>query len=366
MKLPSEIREALRPVKASTLDELDTPCVLIEARRVEANLRRAQDHLAGLGLRVRPHIKTHKIPAIAHWARRLGACGLTVQKIGEAEVMADAGLDDIFLPYNILGAGKLARLRALHERVVLSVTADAEPVVAGYAEAFRDAARPLSVLVECDTGAGRCGVQDADEAVALARAIDAAAGLRFAGLMTYPPAGAPERAAEWLGRAIEALEAAGLPPERVSGGGTPDLTRAGEVPMATEHRPGTYVYSDLMQVAHGHGTLEDCALTVLTTVVSRPTPDRAVLDAGSKALTSDLVGRTGHGLIREAPRAVIAALSEEHGTVETNGESLAIGQRVRVVPNHACPVTNLFDEVVLIDGNEVLGSLAVLARGRVA
>ena len=234
--------------------------MLIEARRVEANLRRAQDHLAGLGLRVRPHIKTHKIPAIAHRARRLGACGLTVQKIGEAEVMADAGHDDIFLPHNIMGAGKLARLRALHDRVTLSVTADSERVVRGYAEAFADAARPLPVLVECDTGAGRCGVQDADEAVALARAIDAAAGLRFAGLMTYPPAGAPERAAEWLARTIEALEAAGLPPERVSGGGTPDLMRAGEVPMATEHRPGTYVYSDLMQVAHGHGTLEDCAL----------------------------------------------------------------------------------------------------------
>ena len=365
MKLPPEIRDALRPMRAATVGELDTPCVLVEARRVEANLVRAHEHLRGLGLSVRPHVKTHKIPALAHWARRLGATGITAQKIGEAEVMADAGLDDILVPYNILGTAKLARLRALHERVSLSVTADSAPVVAGYAEAF-DASRPLPVLVECDTGAGRCGVQDPEDAVALARAIDAAPGLRFAGLMTYPPKGRPDLAGAWLAEAADRLARAGLPAERISNGGTPDLAAAGAVAVATEHRPGTYIYSDLMQVAHGHGTLEDCALTVLATVVSRPAPARAVLDAGSKALTSDLVGQPGHGLILEAPGARIASLSEEHGVVELRGEALDVGQRVRVVPNHACPVSNLFDQVVLVDGTAVLGALDVLARGRVA
>jgi D-serine deaminase-like pyridoxal phosphate-dependent protein len=315
-----------------SLENLDTPCVLIDIDRVEANLKRAQDYADAHRLKLRPHIKTHKLPRFALRQIELGAVGITCQKLGEAEVMADAGVKDIFLPYNILG-----------ER------------------------RPLPVLVECDTGMGRCGVQTPEEALALARAIDSAPGLVFAGLMTYPALGKVEANAAWLAAAVELLNREGVTPSVVSNGGTPDMGRAAEVAVATEHRPGTYIYLDRYQVAKGVGTLDDCALTVLATVVSRPTEDRAVIDAGSKALTSDTLGLDGFGLVVGYPEAVIRSLSEEHGVIDLSAcpRKPAIGEQLRIIPNHACVVSNLFDEVTLISGNEAVETIKVAARGRV-
>ncbi len=349
------------------LSDLETPAVLIDIDRVEANLRRAQDYADRHGLKLRPHIKTHKLPRFARRAIELGAVGITVQKLGEAEVFADAGIREIFLPYNIIGAAKLARLRALAERVDISVTADSRQTVAGLAATFADARRPLTVLVECDTGMGRCGVQSPAAALELAREIAAAPGLHFGGLMTYPAAGQVEQNAAWLAEAAALLTAEGLPPELVSNGGTPDLWRAHEVTAATEHRPGTYIYMDRFQVAKGVGTWADCALTVLATVVSRPTEDRAIIDAGSKALTSDTLGLTGFGLIEAYPEAVITGLSEEHGTVDLSRciDKPGIGDTVRIIPNHACVVSNLFDRVHLISGDRLVETVEVAARGRV-
>jgi D-serine deaminase-like pyridoxal phosphate-dependent protein len=348
-------------------ESLDTPCVLIDLPRVEANLQRAQAFADARGLKLRPHIKTHKLARFARRQVELGAAGITCQKLGEAEVMADAGLADIFLPYNILGEAKLARLKALAERVRLSVTADSAATVAGLAKTFHDAAEPLPVLVECDTGMGRCGVQSPEEALALARLIAAARGLTFAGLMTYPAAGKVEANAAWLAAAAELLTREGLPPKIVSSGGTPDLWRAAEAAVVSEHRPGTYIYLDRYQVAKGVGTLDDCALTVLATVVSRPTPDRAILDAGSKALSSDTLGLDGFGLVLEYPDAIVRSLSEEHGVIDLTAcaKRPEIGERVRIVPNHACVVSNLFDTVALISGDDVVEVAAVTARGRV-
>jgi D-serine deaminase-like pyridoxal phosphate-dependent protein len=350
-----------------TIHDIETPAVLIDVDRVEANLTRAQSYADAHGLKLRPHIKTHKLPRFAHRQVELGAVGITCQKLGEVEVMADAGLTDIFLPYNILGAAKLARLVALADRVRLSVTADSAVTIEGYAEAFANRAEPLPVLVECDTGKGRCGVQTPAEALALAQAIDAAAGLRFAGLMTYPATGDVPGTQAWLAEAAALLDRSGLPAETVSNGGTPDFWSAHEVTAATEHRPGTYIYLDRYQVAKGVGSLDDCALTVLTTVVSCPRTERAILDAGSKSLTSDLLEMQGYGLILEHPEAVITALSEEHGNVDVSrcNDRPKIGARVRVVPNHACVVSNLFDRVHLISGEEVVDVAEVAARGRV-
>jgi len=349
------------------LDDLDTPCVLIDLDRVETNLKRVQDFADAHRLKLRPHIKTHKIPRFALRQIELGAIGITCQKLGEAEVMAAAGVKDIFLPYNILGDRKLARLRALADRVTISVTADSDLTIAGLSRAFAGAARPLPVLVECDTGMGRCGVQTPDEALALARAIDAAPGLVFAGLMTYPAAGKVEANAAWLASAVALLKREGLPPAIVSNGGTPDINRAAEVAAATEHRPGTYIYLDRYQVAKGVGALDDCALTVLTTVVSRPTDDRAVVDAGSKALTSDTLGLDGFGLVVGYPDAIIRSLSEEHGVIDVSGcaRKPALGERLRIIPNHACVVSNLFDEVTLVSREKIVETIPVAARGRV-
>ena len=350
------------------IDDIDTPAVLIDLDIVDRNLRAAQDYADAHGFALRPHVKTHKLPRFALAQMALGAVGITAQKLGEAEAMADCGITDIFLPYNILGAGKLARLKALAGRVKLSVTADSLVTLSGYCATFTDPANPLTVLVECDTGANRCGVQTADEAVALARAIAAAPGLSFGGLMIYPRRGGVVDTQGWLATTIAALTMANLPPPVVSTGGTPDMMRAAEVTHATEHRPGTYIYNDRMQVGWGHGTWNDCALTVLTTVVSRPTDTRAILDAGSKALAADPAPQGGHGRIITYTDAVITALNEEHGIVDLTGcpDKPQIGDRVRVIPNHACVVTNLFDQVYLIRGTVVEEVAQVTSRGKLA
>jgi len=349
------------------IHDVDTPAVLIDLDKVEANLKRTQDYADAHGVKLRPHIKTHKLPRFAKRQIELGAIGITVQKLGEAEVMADAGITDIFLPYNILGNAKLERLKALSERITIRVTADSTETVAGLSGAFAGAKKPLEVLVECDTGMGRCGVQSPQAAVELARVIAGSSGLSFAGLMTYPAAGKHAEAARWLAQGKRLLEEAGLPARIISNGGTPDLWHAHEAEVATEHRPGTYIYMDRYQVEKGVATLDDCALTVIATVVSRPTQTRAIIDAGSKALTSDTLGLSGYGHVVGYPDAVITSLSEEHGTIDlsASAEKPGIGEKLRIVPNHCCVVSNLFDRVTLVRGDEVVETVPVAARGRV-
>jgi D-serine deaminase-like pyridoxal phosphate-dependent protein len=356
-----------RPGAMTQFSDIDTPAVLIDVEKVEANLRRAQDYADRHGLKLRPHIKTHKLPRFARQAIELGAVGITVQKLGEAEVFADAGVTNIFLPYNIIGPAKLARLRALHARVTISVTADSAETVEGLSRSFADNPTPLTVLVECDTGMGRCGVQSPEAAVALAEKIAYSPGLRFGGLMTYPAAGQVDSNAAFLAAAKAALAAHGLPAAVVSNGGTPDLWRAHEVTAATEHRPGTYIYMDRFQVGKGVGTWDDCALTVLATVVSRPTDNRAIIDAGSKSLSSDTLGLAGFGRIEQYPDAVITGLSEEHGTIDLSASAAKpqIGDTLRIIPNHACVVSNLFDRVHLVSAGRLLETVTVDARGRV-
>ena len=349
-----------------TIDELETPAVLIDLDRVEANLKRAQAHADANGYKLRPHIKTHKLPRFALEQLKLGAVGITVQKLGEAEVMADAGLTDIFVPYNILGDTKLARLAVLNDRITISVTADSPDTVAGYARTFLGRAKPLTVLIECDTGGGRCGVQSPTQALALARQIAQAPGLRFGGLMTYPGRGKFAEADRWLADAKAMLEAAGLPVDRITSGNSPDIWHTGDS-VVTERRPGTYIYFDRSQVEFGAASFADCALTVLATVVSRPTATRAVIDAGSKALSSDTLGLTAFGVIRGREEIAVASLSEEHGVIELPEASdwPRVGERIHIIPNHACVVTNLFDAVHLVDGKGDVEAVPVAARGRV-
>lgn len=350
-----------------TVREIETPAVLIDLARVDANLRKAQVFAASAGIQLRPHVKTHKLSAFARRQVELGAVGITVQKLGEAEVMAEAGLADMLLTFNVIGTAKLARLAALHRRVTIRVVADSAECVAGLASVFADPTRPLGVFVECDTGGGRCGVQTPEAALALARRILAVPGLSLAGLMTYPAAGKYKQAADWLARAKALFDAQGIPLPVITTGGTPDLWQADKAGVATEYRPGTYIYMDRSQVVAGAATYDECALTVLATVVSRPTPDRAIIDAGSKALTSDLLGLADYGYVVEFPEARITGLSEEHGTIDVSAcaRKPAIGETVRIIPNHCCPVSNLFDQVHLVRDGQVVETVAVAARGRV-
>lgn len=346
----------------TTLD-LDTPAVIIDLDRVEANLVRAQDYADAHGLALRPHVKTHKLPELALRQVELGAVGITCQKLGEAEVMADTGLDDILITFNLVGPAKLRRARELARRVKLSLSVDD----AGVATALAEAGVKADILIECDTGAGRCGVSTPAAAVELARAVDRLPGLTLRGLMTYPPQGRPAEVGARLAETTAAMAAAGLACEVVSTGGTPDMLHAATYGGTTEHRPGTYIYSDRSQAARGWGSLADCALRVLATVVSTPTPDRAVLDAGSKTFSSDLLGMNGFGHIVEYPELALTSLNEEHGMLDCSQSRHrpTIGERVTVIPNHACVISNLFDTVYGVRAGVVERRLTVAARGRV-
>jgi D-serine deaminase-like pyridoxal phosphate-dependent protein len=341
---------------------------VIDEDRLAANIARAQSYLDGHGLAFRPHIKTHKIPSVARAQIAAGAVGINCQKVSEAEAFADAGFEDILITYNILGPAKLERLAALNARIPrLAVIADSRATVAGYAAAFA-AARPLSVLVECDTGGGRVGVQSPADAVALARDIAAAPGLSFGGLLTYPAVGGAARVEAFFTATMALLAAEGIECPVRSNGGSPDFFSAHLVLSATEHRAGTYAYNDRSMVRAGHCTDADLAMHVLATVVSRPTATRAVIDAGSKALTSDLLGFADHGGIEDLPGAKIVGLSEEHGTVDLSGcagRLPEVGEMVRIVPNHTCVVSNLFDRMVFHRGGVVTRVEDVAARGTV-
>lgn len=346
--------------------EIDTPAVLVDLDIVQSNIDRFQAHCDAHGLALRPHIKTHKLPALARRQIGAGAIGITCQKISEAEAMiAEGGIEDVLLTYNILGKAKLQRLRALAGKVRLSVVCDNITVARGLSDAFRGTGEALRVLIECDTGAGRCGAPTPEAAATLASTVDSLPGLRFAGLMTYPPSGQEAAVQDWLSRAIAACEARGLTVGTVSNGGTPGMWQAQEVPAATEYRIGTYIYNDRSLVARGTCDWDDCALTVLATVVSVPAPDRAIIDAGSKVLTSDLLGLSGYGHVLGRPDIAIEALSEEHGTLRAGRIGLSVGDRVRIVPNHACVVTNMLDRVELVRGRAHEGPAPVAARGQV-
>jgi len=346
------------------IDELETPVPVVDIDRLEANITRLQTYLDEHKLANRPHIKTHKIPAIAKMQIDAGAIGITCQKVSEAEVMAAAGFDDILLPYNIIGESKLKRLMALASRIKLSVTADSAFTARGLSNAALLADLTLPVLVECDTGGGRCGVQSPQEAADLARLIGSLPHLHFGGLMTYP---SNEQLDPFVRETRALLEDDHLPIERVSGGGTPTMWQAHTLTELTEHRAGIYVYGDRLTLRSGAVTLDTCALRIITTIISRPTPDRGILDAGSKTLSMDLHGLEGYGYICEYPEAKILALTEEHGHVDFSAcaRKPQIGERVSIIPNHCCVVTNLFDEFVGVRGDQVEVTWQIEARGTV-
>ena len=344
------------------LTSLDTPFATVDLDAVERNIARMQSYCDEHGLAFRPHIKTHKIPAIAQMQVAAGAVGITCQKLGEAEVMADAGIEDIFLPYNILGEAKLERLMQLARRTRMSVTADSDVTVRGLATAAQRAGVTLPVLVEFDTGGSRCGVQSPEAAAELARLITGSEGLRFGGLMTYPT---NANTGAFVRNTTALLTPDGIQIERVSGGGTANMWHAHEYPEVNEHRAGMYIFGDRNIIKAGAMTIEECAFKVLTTVVSRPTADRGILDGGSKTFSSDLLGLEGHGMILEYPEARFYSMSEEHGHVDfaACARKPVIGERVTVIVNHCCPVANLFNQLVGVRDDTVDVTWPVAARG---
>ena len=347
--------------------DLDTPAVTILLDRLDANIARAQAETEAAALANRPHIKTHKIPEIAKMQMAGGAVGITCQKLGEVEVFIDAGVtDDILVTFNILGTAKTDRLMQLSERVKrLAVVADNDVVVRGLSEAGVRHGRDVPLLIECDAGYGRNGVQTPQAARELAQLATNLPGIRFEGLMTFPnmvPA-----TATFINEALELLAADGIPVPVVSGGGTPALKTLADFPMMTEHRAGTYVYNDVMMVSAGAATWDDCAMHVRATVVSMPTPERAIIDAGSKVLTREQHSLADFGRVVDYPGAVVANMSEEHGIVDLSNAAAKpkIGEAINIIPNHCCVVSNMVDEVYGIRNSAVEVVWPVAARGKV-
>jgi len=349
------------------ISDLDTPSVTILIDRVKANIERIQGMVAGAGFANRPHIKTHKIPQIARMQITAGAVGLTCQKLSEAEAFIDAGVtDDILITFNIVGEKKLERLMALSARIKrLAVVADSETVLRGISAAALRHDRVVPFLVECDTGFGRNGVQSPADALALARISAGLPGVRFEGLMTFP-IGMPATRT-FLVETLALFAEAAIPVPIVSGGGTPALGSLADFPMLTEHRPGTYVYNDVMMMASGIAGWDDCALQVRATVVSRPSPNRAVVDAGSKVLTREQYYVKGFGRVVEYPDAVVTNLSEEHGIIDLSLSATKpeVGDVISIIPNHCCVVSNMVDQVYVVRGDEVIDIYPVAARGAV-
>jgi D-serine deaminase-like pyridoxal phosphate-dependent protein len=351
------------------VSELDTPAVVVDLDIFERNLKHVADYAAAHQLRLRPHTKTHKSPEVAQKQLTLGAAGLTVAKIGEAEVLVPAlPAVDLLVAFPIFGAAKVDRLRHIADRTPVTVAVDSLAA----AEQLRGTG--IALLVELDVGLGRVGVTPA-EAVDLARAITRIPGVSFRGITFYPghiKNEDPEAIAalsQTISKTVSELRRAGLDPEIVSGGSTPTLYHSHEVEGLNEIRPGTYVYNDLNTVASGACTLADCAASVLVTVVSTPRPGTMIVDGGSKTFSSDRLSNPADvtfGRIAEAPDCRFHKMNEEHGFVDISRaeRSFACGDKLRIIPNHICVIMNLHERVFGIRGGDVEREWKVEARGR--
>jgi D-serine deaminase-like pyridoxal phosphate-dependent protein len=359
--------------------QLDTPALVIDLSVLERNIAEMARAAADAGVGLRPHTKTHKSPEIARMQVDAGASGITVAKLGEAEVMVDAGLNDILIAYPIVGDQKLERLRALVARASVRVSLDSVVVANGVGRVGTDAGASIPVLVEVDTGLHRMGRAAGEASAELALDIAAVPGVEVVGLLTH--AGHAYRAADHddLRRvaereALDLLETAercaraGLHVQEISVGSTPTARTATAVPGVTEIRPGTYVFNDVQQMRLGVAIAETCAARVLTTVVARPTGDRFVLDGGTKAFTSDGGDGPpfpGRGVVVGRQDLILEFMNEEHAVGRVlGGGSLAIGDRVEVIPLHACTCVNMFDVAYGVRNGEVAREIPIAARGR--
>jgi len=372
------------------LTQLRTPCVLIDRTRMERNLERMQSAASRRGLRLRPHAKTHKSVELARRQVTGGAVGICCAKLGEAEVFADAGFDDVRLPYP-LNPVNAERVIDLLDRTRLSFIVDHMDVARDWSDVMRREGGEVDILVKVDVGFHRCGIDPArKDAADFVAAVAALPGLRFRGLLSHAghAYGATTEAqlrsiaedeVRTLTSLAENVRARGVEVDEISVGATPPIRFSVEQSGITEIRPGNYIYFDRTQVALGAASWDDCALTVLARVVSKPADDRIVLDSGSKTLTNDLARgcapSPGYGAALREISGVQAAdesllierLSEEHAAVRAVDGSTPLkpGDLVRIVPNHSCVVSNLVDSAWLMDGDDVIERLEISARGRI-
>ncbi len=356
--------------------KLDTPSVLLKMDVVEANIARMAALGREAGVKLRPHTKTHKSPDLAKLQLSAGASGITVAKLGEAEVMAEAGIDNILIAFPLIGKQKLERLTALHRKIKVITSTDSFEVAEGLSRVGESIGQPVPVYLEVDTGLGRCGLTPGRETVEFARSLARLSGVRITGVMTHEGHAwkttahdehgrIAKEAAKALAETAAALRAEGFPCHEVSVGATPTSFHIAQAAGATEFRPGTYAFSDRNLLSMGYAGENQCALTVLATTVGRPAPTRVILDTGSKTLSQDKISADPlMGRVIGQPDWKLISLSEEHGVVRVPADAeVTIGGRLELIPNHACVVTNLSDAFITVRGGQVQGELLVAARG---
>ena len=361
------------------ISELETPAVVVDLDVMERNLARMAAYCREHQLLLRPHTKSHKIPELAQRQIASGAMGITVAKLGEAEVMLKAGITDILIAYPIVGEDKTTRLARLAEQATISVALDSEEAARGISAAVTRQGSTIVVLVEMDVGFRRCGLGNENDLLALARVITDLPGLEFKGLMFFPghfTVGPEQRADlrthvnEYLDRSLEIFARAGVPLAIVSGGSTPTAYESSLFHGVNEVRPGMYIFNDRTTAGIQAASLSDCALSVVVTVVSTAVPEHAIVDGGSKTFSSDRYQAedgVGFGLLKEDHAAIIERLSEEHGilNVAHSERRHRVGDRLSIIPNHVCTTLNMHDEVYGVRGEQIETVWRVAGRGKV-
>ncbi|MEN6603918.1 MAG: alanine racemase [Bryobacteraceae bacterium] len=361
------------------IQDLDTPALIIDLDIMERNLRRAADYARAHGLRLRPHTKTHKIPAIGRKQLDLGAAGLSVAKVSEAEVMLNASPEDLLFAYPVVGSAKMPRLVEVARRTRVTVALDSIKVARALSDAASAGKVELGILTEADAGYCRVGVQPGEALLSLVRDVARLPHLRWEGIAIYPghirdlrePEGQRqlEAVSKTVARIRENLKHAGFEPRIVSGGSTPTLYHSHMVEGMNEIRPGTYVFNDRNTCEVGACGIEDCAATIMCTVVSTAYPGQALFDGGSKTFSSDRTDsntEVNFGYVVGDPGAVFTKMNEEHGYLDIRraDRKYEVGDRLRVIPSHVCTAMNMHEKVYGVRGDEVEVVWEVAGRGK--
>jgi len=368
-------------VMPKSIDSISAPAILIEKSILEKNLLAMQKLTDKSGVKLRVHVKTHKIPELAKMQIRLGACGIAVAKLGEAEVMADSGIKDIQIANIITGPDKIKRLVRLNRKLKLTVAVDSIENARELSNRFHRQTSPLNLLIKINSGLNRCGLDSFDALLAFLKESKKLQGIRIVGLMTHAGHAYGSGSLSEIRKIGQAegqllvdyarrLKDYGYDVPIISVGSTPTAPFCAGVKGVTELRVGNYIFNDMTQVSLGIAKTKQCALSVLSTVISMPSRKRVILDTGSKALALDKGAHGsnilhGHGLIKETGD-IITRLSEEHGIIDNPRGKYKIGDRLRIIPNHACTVMNLFDEAYLVNSGKVIRKYKIAARGKMS
>lgn len=361
--------------------EIQTPALIADLSVIEHNMRKFQGYADQNGCALRPHIKTHKIPRLARLQIEYGAVGLTCAKLGEAEVMADHGFDDIFMAYPVIGEQKVERFLDLSERIRMICGVDSMEGASAISQAAQRRGITAEVRLEIDTGAHRTGVIRS-EAVELGKRIAALPHINLSGIFTYKamiyqekptldPKAAGREEGELLVETAQALREAGVPIRDVSAGSTPTAPYVAAVEGVTEIRPGTYVFQDAQRIVQQAASAQECCGVIKVTVVSTPEKNRAVIDAGTKVLVGDSklhaepMYLNGYGRIVGRDDLILERMNEEHGMIICDGETgLHVGQVLSIIPNHICTCVNLLNEIYIRERDGSYTRTPVVARGR--